>query len=361
MDGVPVMGKHAETHLEGAFDPVYIWMSQVLNLRVVAAGEFKVQIWQGRQYGEDGWKSPARSAAWNLESYQPGSGAKWLLVYLQRDGTFTLIEGETADSIALLTPALIPALPFGGWGVAAVRLYAGQSAISGIKDIYDLRWAAMPFNAASGISEVTISSGEITALSSFISIFGEGEAADDLDTINGGAHGSMITLVAPNGDTAAVTVKDSTGNIDIDGDYELSDASKAITLIYDDEQDLWISPFSASKTGQALFTVEGSLSIGAKNIRLPNMTGRTLTISKVYLIVGTEPDGDDLICDIHKNGTTIFTTQSNRPTITDGNSEGSTTTIEVPSWADGEYLTLEIDQVGSGTAGADLTVAIVYS
>lgn len=112
---------------------------------------------------------------------------------------------------------------------------------------------------------------------------------------------------------------------------------------------------------QAIFTASGTLSVGASTIILPNATGRTLVISKVYLIVGTAPTGAAILVDIHKNGTTIFTTQSNRPTIADGATSGNTTTIEVSSWDDGEYLTMEIDQVGSTVAGSDLTVAVVYS
>lgn len=238
-DGIAVIGKHAETHLEGAFDPVYIWMSQVLNLRVVAAGEFKIQIHPGRHYGEDGWSAPTYSTRWNLASYQPVSGAVWILIYIQRDGTFGLIEGEVVDTPALLTPGMIPALPFGGWAVAAIRLYAGQTAINGIKDVYDLRWAATPYNAAGGISTAAIASGAITAYSRFLYVYGEGDADDDLATINGGSHGSLITVCAP---THTITLKHGTGNIvsETGADVVLDDAAKVRQLVYDATQSKWL-------------------------------------------------------------------------------------------------------------------------
>jgi hypothetical protein len=62
--------------------------------------------------------------------------------------------------------------------------------------------------------------------------------------------------------------------------------------------------------------------------------------------------------DVKKGGTTIFTTQANRPTITAG---GNTATgvPDVTAWNAGEYLTVDISQVGSTTAGANLTVTVV--
>ena len=112
---------------------------------------------------------------------------------------------------------------------------------------------------------------------------------------------------------------------------------------------------------QAMFQVYGDLTTGEKDYIIPNAMGRSVTISKVYLIAKTGPTGADVIVDIHKSGTTIFTTQSNRPVIAAGATSGYTTTIEVPTWADGEYLTVCIDQIGSTIAGANVTVVIVYA
>ena len=111
---------------------------------------------------------------------------------------------------------------------------------------------------------------------------------------------------------------------------------------------------------QALFTVEGDLTTGAKALRLPNRTGRDLTISEVYLTVGTVPTGASIIVDIHEDGTTIFTDQNNRPVILATANEGTTTTIDIDTWSNGSYLTMEVDQKGSTIAGANLTVVIVY-
>lgn len=112
---------------------------------------------------------------------------------------------------------------------------------------------------------------------------------------------------------------------------------------------------------QALFTIEGSLSVTSSPLRIYNTLGRELTISKVFLAAATAPVGASIIADIHKNGTTIFTTQGSRPAIADGESTGESATPDVTAWADGQYLTFDVDQVGSTVAGSSLTVHVVYS
>lgn len=110
---------------------------------------------------------------------------------------------------------------------------------------------------------------------------------------------------------------------------------------------------------QVILTVEGQLSVGANPLKIPNILGLPLFISQVYLIVDTAPTGAAIIVDVHKDGVTIFTVQANRPQIAAAAYSGNTTTIDDDEWANGEYLTMEIDQVGSTIAGSDLTVVIV--
>jgi hypothetical protein len=103
----------------------------------------------------------------------------------------------------------------------------------------------------------------------------------------------------------------------------------------------------------------GTVSIGAGTFRLYNDTGAMWTITGVRASVGTAPTGASLIIDINKNGTTIFTTQANRPTIAAAaNTSGNVTNPDIAAVAAGEYLTVDIDQIGSTIAGADLTVQI---
>lgn len=112
---------------------------------------------------------------------------------------------------------------------------------------------------------------------------------------------------------------------------------------------------------ETIFTFAGDLEVGSNPFKIYNKFGSSQTISQVFLSIATAPAGANVVVDIHKNGTTIFTNQSNRPAITDGNTEGYTTTIDVSTWADGEYLTAHIDQIGSNTPGANLVVHVIHS
>lgn len=104
---------------------------------------------------------------------------------------------------------------------------------------------------------------------------------------------------------------------------------------------------------------EAATSTGA--MRWYNRTGKTLTIHAAWVAAGTAPTGADLIVDVNKNGTTIFSTQANRPTIAAGTNGGVSDTPDVTTLADGDYLTVDIDQVGSTIAGSDVTVGVLLS
>lgn len=108
------------------------------------------------------------------------------------------------------------------------------------------------------------------------------------------------------------------------------------------------------------YSKQGTLTVATGTMRLP--IDGTYTIVGTRLMVGTAPTGADLIIDVNKNGSTIYSTQANRPKITAGsNSGGPGTAPDVTSLAAGDYLTVDIDQVGSTIAGSDLTVAVVVS
>jgi hypothetical protein len=113
-------------------------------------------------------------------------------------------------------------------------------------------------------------------------------------------------------------------------------------------------------TAVVTWSYSGTLAVTTGTFRWYNDTGRTLTITKIRASVGTAPTGASVICDVNKNGTTVFTTQSNRPTIA-VSTNTALGTPNVTSLADGDYLTVDIDQIGSSTPGSNLTVTITVS
>ena len=105
------------------------------------------------------------------------------------------------------------------------------------------------------------------------------------------------------------------------------------------------------------YHIKGNLATANKQaIRMP-FAGK---ISYVTAAVVTAPAGSTAIFDLHKNGTTMYTTQGNRPTIADGGTYVTATLPDVLTWAAGDVIQLETDQKGSSTAGADLSVVVGY-
>lgn len=82
-------------------------------------------------------------------------------------------------------------------------------------------------------------------------------------------------------------------------------------------------------------------------------------IQKVFAVAKTGPTGADLIFDINLNGSTIWSTQSNRLKIVAGGTTGNTTTFNTTAIAAGDQLTIDVDQVGSTIAGQDVTVSLL--
>lgn len=112
----------------------------------------------------------------------------------------------------------------------------------------------------------------------------------------------------------------------------------------------WKSP-----TGAMIWYIDGSLVTGTgKGAKVVMPYGMTLT--DVDMRVDTAPTGAALIVDLNENGTTLFST---RPQISAGaTSEAGTHAFSDTVLAAGSEVTLDIDQIGSSTPGADLTVIL---
>lgn len=108
-----------------------------------------------------------------------------------------------------------------------------------------------------------------------------------------------------------------------------------------------------------LSDASATLTAGTNKHPVPMEAPCPLIIKEVRIAVKTAPTGAAIIVDVNKNATTIFTTQGNRPQIAAAATEGTTTTIEVSALVKGDNLTFDIDQVGSGTAGAYLAVEVI--
>jgi hypothetical protein len=106
------------------------------------------------------------------------------------------------------------------------------------------------------------------------------------------------------------------------------------------------------------FSQPGTLVTGVGKFFIYNDTGMTLRVVSIRVRVNTAPTGATLIIDVNKNGTTIYTTQANRPTVAISGTTVKSTNPDVTDFADGDNMSIDIDQVGSTVAGADMTVTV---
>jgi hypothetical protein len=109
-----------------------------------------------------------------------------------------------------------------------------------------------------------------------------------------------------------------------------------------------------------LFPVTGTLVQGADKAPLKHEMWEAGTVIEARAVIKTAPTGQKLIIDINDDGTSIFGTS--KLEIAAGATSGSLSSgsISNPSVAKGSVLTMDLDQVGSGVAGADLTVYLIY-
>lgn len=78
-----------------------------------------------------------------------------------------------------------------------------------------------------------------------------------------------------------------------------------------------------------------------------------ITLANITINVDTAPTGASIVVDINKNGTTIFTTQSNRPEIAISGTEDTSGTPDITSLSAGDVIGISVDQVGLTINGGD--------
>ena len=114
----------------------------------------------------------------------------------------------------------------GGSAGLAMRLDAdGAATFSNGIDI------SSGFLTVGDYSELTIASGVITVTASLHNVDTESDAAtDDLDTINGGAEGTILHF-SPTNASRTVVAKDGTCNLRLAGDFTMDNSTDVLTLI----------------------------------------------------------------------------------------------------------------------------------
>ena len=98
---------------------------------------------------------------------------------------------------------------------------------------------------------------------------------------------------------------------------------------------------------------------GAGKGVFPFAPGVAGTIEEVHLMAKTAPGGGKtLTVDVNKAGTTIFTTQGNRPSLTEANKTDTSGAPDVTAFAKNDLFTIDVDVSTAGTSVADAIVLI---
>lgn len=124
-------------------------------------------------------------------------------------------------------------------------------------------------------------------------------------------------------------------------------------------------------------TVSGALTVAPGAVPFP--VPFPCELVAVSLAVGTAPTGADVTVDVNKNGTTVFADQNKRPKVAATKTTGGVTIdpalpagtnyIYSPYpaaqplglFAAGDVITVDVDTVGSGTAGSNLGVVLTLA
>jgi hypothetical protein len=88
---------------------------------------------------------------------------------------------------------------------------------------------------------------------------------------------------------------------------------------------------------------------------------RSFLISKVYASLDIAPQNGQVVVDVNRNGSTIFTTQGNRPSIGTGQRSSVDRFPNVASLVSGDELTVDRDEVGSGANGLHVYIVGAWS
>ncbi len=79
------------------------------------------------------------------------------------------------------------------------------------------------------------------------------------------------------------------------------------------------------------------------------------TIQDARCSVATAPTTGSVTVDFNLNGVTIFTTQSNRPTIAQGTNTDVSGAPDITAYSSGDYFDIDVDVVDAGDTAHDLT------
>lgn len=327
VDGSYVNGyapaKRYEWHaVGGGQDPLAVHLRAFTPLKLSVSDtppetlEVYVNLYRGFIWNGTGYKAVARQDI-DLYSYIPTTANKaaFVLITIDNSGTPIMTKGAEVDIDALVITD-IPAIPLGTCFVCgAVRVYYGQTKVQEGRtntDIFDTRFTSLAGNS-------------INSPQKYYRAYDPTVNDDTLD-------GYVVADIWIN------TLNDTA--------FVLTDATATAAV--------WV--LIGGGSGNLTFAVDGRLAVA---VNVPNaiVITKDTQIESVYAYVKTTGSASSTIIDVNLNGTTIYTTQANRPTIAYNDANGwVTTTPDILTFTAGDIITVDIDQIATGAS--DLVVVL---
>lgn len=102
------------------------------------------------------------------------------------------------------------------------------------------------------------------------------------------------------------------------------------------------------------FTISGTIYVATGALQIP--VPFNCELASIVMRLATAPTGAAAIVDVNYDGTTIFGTQANRPTVAISGNTAAVGAASVTAFTGGNhYWSFDIDQVGSTIAGSYLS------
>lgn len=325
---------------EGGQDPLNVHLRAFtpLKLGMSATGGMSADLYSGFVFSGSAWLHVARQDV-DVTAHIPVAAGKvaMVLITINTSGTVVQTKGSEVNTAALVV-ADIPQPPSGtAFVCGALRVYTAQTELQEARtnsDFVDLRFPG--FEPSSFVDYADILN--------LPAVFPPDTSYTDLlyPTIN-------IALIPP-------TINDDSGDGFKIGDLWIDTVAQAFYIAIDVTVGAAVWSSGGGGGGVDGVEVDGALATG---VNVPNaiiVTSDT-TINAWYIYCKTPGSANTTTVDINLNGTTIFTTQANRPQLAwnDGNGWAVSGTPDFVDFVEGDIITFDIDAIATGAA--DLVIA----
>ena len=311
-----------------AFTPLKLSVSETVPESI----EVYVNLYRGFVYTGTGYVAIARQDI-DIQPHIPASVGQAAFVLVTIDNTGAVITTKGSEvAIAVLAIADLPAIPSNTVFICgAIRVYGGQFKVQEGRtntDFVDLR-----FPGRAGV----INWADIVGKPA---VFVPDTSYTDV----------LYPLKWYKAAPPTVTDDDVAGYSKLDLWLDGFSGVSYINIDNTTGAAVWLAINAVDGgTGDIVFPIDGTLAV-TTGAAVSFLVTKDITINFWYIMAMELGTASSTIVDVNKNGTTIFTTQANRPTLAfnDGNGWAVSGTPDFVDFVEGDIISIDIDQIATG-------------